>query len=323
RPRRKRRQRGFSEWLPRERIELTLPDADKAGASKTFFAKIKEELHYIPAQLKVLEYWQEKAVFEGDYGADRIVAAPRPVHPLGKCQATPSLLAHLITSKYADGLPLYRQQQMFKRLGHALDRSTMAHWLVRLEPVLNPLIEQLRQSQIQSRYLQADETRIQALKESGKSAQADKWMWVIRGGPPGRPAVLFAYDPSRSGDVPVRLLKGFAGILQADGYAGYAQVCRKQQITRIGCWDRARRKFVDASKAAHQNKAKSGHVSQADVALSHINKLYVIERRIAEDTADERDRVRQAESRPRLKEFKAWLERNISKVMKGSLTRKA
>src|SRR5699024_2151884 len=93
------------------RKELTLPDADKAGASKTFFAKIKEELHYIPAQLKVLEYWQEKAVFEGDYGADRIVAAPRPVHPLGKCQATPSLLAHLITSKYADGLPLYRQQQ--------------------------------------------------------------------------------------------------------------------------------------------------------------------------------------------------------------------
>src|SRR5699024_9397287 len=246
RPPRKRRQRGFSETLPRERIELTLSDEDKAGASKVFFAKVKEELHYIPAQLKVLEYWQEKAVFEQANGEDQIVAAQRPVHPLGKCQATPSLLAHLVTGKYADGLPLYRQQQMFKRLGHALDRSTMAHWLVRLEPVLAPLLEQIRQSQIQSTYLQADETRIQVLKENGKTAQSDKWMWVVRGGPPNQPSVLFTYDPSRSGDVPVRLLTGFSGILQADGYAGYAQVCRKNDITRIGCWDHARRKFVDA-----------------------------------------------------------------------------
>src|SRR5699024_9974241 len=93
RPRRQRRQRGFSEVLARERIELPLADEDKVGASKVFFAKVKEELHYIPAQLKVLEYWQEKAVFAHAYGEDRIVAAPRPVHPLGKCQATPSLLA--------------------------------------------------------------------------------------------------------------------------------------------------------------------------------------------------------------------------------------
>src|SRR5699024_2161318 len=200
RPRRQRRQRGFSATLPRERIELPLAAEDKVGASKVFFAKVKEELHYIPAQLKVLEYWQEKAVFEHAYGEDQVVAAPRPVHPLGKCQATPSLLAQVITGKYADGLPLYRQQQIFKRLGHALDRSTMAHWLVRLEPVLRPLIERMRQSQIQGHYLQADETRIQVLKESGKTAQSDKWMWVVRGGLPDQPSVLFTYDPSRSGD---------------------------------------------------------------------------------------------------------------------------
>jgi len=323
RPQRKRRQRGFSDSLPRERIELTLPAEDKVGASKVFFAKVKEELHYIPAQLKVLEYWQEKAVFEGDYGADEIISAVRPAHPLGKCQATPSLLAHLITGKYADGLPLYRQQAMFKRLGHELDRSTMAHWVVRLEPVLQPLIERIRQCQMQSDYLQADETRIQVLKESGKRAQSDKWMWVIRGGPPGQPSVLFAYDPSRSGDVPVRLLAGFTGILQADGYAGYAQVCRKNNISRIGCWDHARRKFVEAAKAAPKNKSQTTPVSKADVALSHINKLYAIERRIADDTADERYRVRQEESVPRLEKLKTWLEQNLSKVMKGSLTRKA
>lgn len=323
RPRRKCRQRGFSDSVPRERIELPLRDEDKVGASKVFFAKIKEELHYIPAQLKVLEYWQEKAVFEHDSGEDQVVAAPRPVHPLGKCQATPSLLAQIMIGKYADGLPLYRQQHMFKRLGHELDRSTMAHWLVRLEPVLGPLIEQIRESQIQGNYLQADETRIQVLKESGKSAQSDKWMWVIRGGPPTQPSVLFAYDPSRSGDVPVRLLAGFKGILQADGYAGYAQVCRQNNISRIGCWDHARRKFVEASKTAPKNKGKTGRVSKADVALSHINKLYAIERRIADDPAGERYRVRQEESVPRLEKLKTWLEQNLSKVMKGSLTRKA
>ena len=87
---RKRRTRGFSDKLLRERIELTLSDEEKAGASKTFFTKVKEELEFIPAQLKVLEYWQEKAVFEQD-GDEHIVAAFRPVHPLGKCTATPSL----------------------------------------------------------------------------------------------------------------------------------------------------------------------------------------------------------------------------------------
>ncbi len=110
---RKRHQRGFSDTLLRERIELTLSDDEKAGASRTFFTKVKEELEYIPAQLKVLEYWQEKAVFEQD-GQEHVIAAARSKHPLGKCIATPSLLAYLITSKYADGLPLYRQEQMFK-----------------------------------------------------------------------------------------------------------------------------------------------------------------------------------------------------------------
>jgi transposase len=148
----KRRQRGFSDHLLRERIELLLSDEEKAGAVKTFFTKVKEELDYIPAQLKVLEYWQEKAVFEQD-GDERIVAAARPVHPLGKCIATPALLAYLITSKYADGLPLYRQEQMFKRLGHELSRTSMAHWIIRLDEVFKPLIHLMREAQNSAAYL--------------------------------------------------------------------------------------------------------------------------------------------------------------------------
>ena len=318
------RQRGFSASLLRERIELTLSDEQKAGASKVFFTKVKEELQFIPAQLKVLEIWQEKAVFERD-GEEVIIAAQRPVHPLGKCIATPSLLGYIITSKYADGLPLYRLEQMFKRLGQAVSRTSMAHWIIRLDEVFQPLMNLLREEQNHAAYLQADETRIQVLKEEGKTAQSDKWMWVTRGGPPGRPSVLFEYDPSRAGSVPVRLLDGFSGILQADGYSGYSQVCKQSGLTRIGCWDHARRKFIEATQAAPsvaKGKSKPG-ASKADVALGYIGKLYAIEREQKEHSDAERYQARQTRSMPLLAEFKTWLDNNVGKVMKGSLTRKA
>ena len=318
------RQRGFSASLLRERIELTLSDEQKAGASKVFFTKVKEELQFIPAQLKVLEIWQEKAVFERD-GEEVIIAANRPEHPLGKCIATPSLLGYIITSKYADGLPLYRLEQMFKRLGQEVSRTSMAHWIIRLDEVFQPLMNLLREEQNNATYLQADETRIQVLKEEGKTAQSDKWMWVTRGGPPGRPSVLFEYDPSRAGSVPVRLLDGFSGILQADGYSGYSQVCKESGLTRIGCWDHARRKFIEATQAAPsvaKGKSKPG-ASKADVALGYIGKLYAIEREQKERSDAERYQARQTRSMPLLAELKTWLENNVGKVMKGSLTRKA
>ena len=323
------RQRGFSASLLRERIELTLSDEQKAGASKVFFTKVKEELQFIPAQLKVLEIWQEKAVFERD-GEEVILAANRPVHPLGKCIATPSLLGYIITSKYADGLPLYRLEQMFKRLGQEVSRTSMAHWIIRLDEVFQPLINLLREEQNNATYLQADETRIQVLKEEGKTAQSDKWMWVTRGGPPGRPSVLFEYDPSRAGSVPVRLLDGFSGILQADGYSGYSQVCKESGLTRIGCWDHARRKFIEATRAAPKGKGKGKDKSKskastglADVALGYIGKLYAIEREQKERSDAERYQARQTRSMPLLAELKTWLDNNVGKVMKGSLTRQA
>ena len=318
------RQRGFSASLLRERIELTLSDEQKAGASKVFFTKVKEELQFIPAQLKVLEIWQEKAVFERD-GEEVILAANRPVHPLGKCIATPSLLGYIITSKYADGLPLYRLEQMFKRLGQEVSRTSMAHWIIRLDEVFQPLMNLLREEQNHATYLQADETRIQVLKEKGKTAQSDKWMWVTRGGPPGRPSVLFEYDPSRAGSVPVRLLDGFSGVLQADGYSGYSQVCKQSGLTRIGCWDHARRKFIEATQAVPsvaKGKSKPG-ASKAGVALGYIGKLYAIEREQKERSDAERYQARQTRSMPLLAEFKTWLDNNVGKVMKGSLTRKA
>jgi transposase len=315
-PRKKRK--GFSDQLPRIRVELTLTDEEKAGASKTFFTRVKEELDIVPAQARVLEYWQEKAVFEHG-GEQQMVAAQRSPHPLGKCIASVQLLAYILISKYADALPLYRLEKILKRYGGDITRTTLANWIIRLDDVFKPLINLIREHQLTGDYLQADETRVQVLKEDGRPATSDKWMWLIRGGPPDQPAVLFEYDVSRGEEVPLRLLDGFEGVLQADGYAGYNRVCRDNPITRIGCWDHARRKFVEASKAAPVKK-KGSKVSKADVAIGKIRKLYAIEDRIKDLEPEQKKVQRQALSCPVLDDLKAWLEKNSCRVPKDSLT---
>jgi len=120
----------------------------------------------------------------------------------------------------------------------------------------------------------------------------------------------------------VRLLDDFNGVLQADGYSGYAQVCKANSITRIGCWDHARRKFVEASKAAEVKKAK-GPPAKADVALGKIRKLYALESRISDQEPDQKRRARQEIAIPILNDLKAWLEKNITRMLKDGLTYKA
>jgi len=319
-PRKPRKKReGFSDKLPRVRVDLLLSDEEKSGASHTFFSKVKEELDLIPAKAQVIEYWQEKAVFDGQDGEQSIKAAERSAHPLGKCIASVQLLAYILVAKYADALPLYRLEKILKRYGGNISRTTMANWIIRLDDVFKPLINLLREHQMDGDYLQADETRLQVLKEDGRPATSDKWMWVVRGGPPDQAAVLFEYDVSRGEDVPVRLLDGFEGVLQADGYSGYNKVCRDNPITRIGCWDHARRKFVDASKAA-PTKKKGNKVSKADVAIGKIRKLYVIEDRIKDFAPEQKTIQRQQLSRPLLDDLKDWLQTNSRRVPKNSLT---
>ncbi len=137
----------------------------------------------------------------------------------------------------------------------------------------------------------------------------------------GQAGGAFNYDVSRSEEVPARLLDGFAGALQTDGYAGYNKVCRDNEITRIGCWDHARRKFVEASRAA-PSKKKGGKVSKADVAISKIRKLYVIEDKIKELPDEQKQQKRQELSVPLLDDLKDWLDKNISRIPKDSLTYK-
>ncbi len=313
--------KGLSKNIPREQVRLNLTDEEKEGSINTFYTVIKEELDIIPAKVRVLEYLQEKAVFAD--GDKRIIREARlPKHPIPKSIASVGLLAYVIVAKYCDGLPLYRLEKILARYGGTITRTTMANWMIRLSLQLQPLINLMREHQLAYDYIQADETRIQVLKEPGRSVLSDKYMWVTLGGPPDKPAILFEYDPSRSQEVPLRLLDGFSGYLQTDGYAGYDAVCKKQHLIRLGCMDHARRYYVDALKSVPK-KSRSTKMSKAAIAIEKIGLLYEIEREIKDLTPDQRYLERQNRSVPLLNEFKAWVDSNIAKVEKDSLTRKA
>ncbi len=326
REKRKAGRKPLSSSIPREQVYLNLSDEEKAGAIDTFYTVAKEELDITPAKVRVLEYLQEKAVFaeidaEG-HEKRTIKVAERPQHPLGQSIASISLLAYIIVAKYCDGLPLYRLEKILTRYGGTITRTAMANWMIRLAVQLQPLINLMREHQLAHPYIQADETRIQVLKEVGRSALSDKYMWVTLGGPPDQPATLFEYDPSRSKEVPLRLLEGFSGYLQTDGYAGYDAVCKAQGITHLGCMDHVRRKFHSAQKAQPKIN-KMGKASHADIALCKLRKLYKLEREIKPLSAEEKYQQRQNRSMPLLEDFKRWVDENSGKVAKDSLTYKA
>lgn len=322
RPKRK----GLNPNIPRIQHRLLLTDEQREGALDTFFVTVKEELDITPAQVQVIEILQEKAVYLDVNGKRQIHAAEREPHPLGKSIASVSLLAYLIIAKYCDAMPLYRLEGILKRYGGSITRSTMAGWLIRLARHLQCLVNLLQEVQLSADYLQGDETRLQVLKEQGMDPTSDKWIWVLRGGPPGKPVVLFHYDKSRSGKVAEQLLEGYTGrYYQCDGYAGQKMAVGNRQVTVVGCMDHARRKFVKAEKALTQKARSSGTPAKCTVARSKMDALYRIERQIESLGLDDEQRhaYRQEHAKPKLDELKSWLEKNQSKVARDTLTHKA
>ena len=318
-PHKKRGRKGFSETIPREQIYIDLPDEEKVGAVDTFYSKVREELDIEPAKVRVLEYLQEKAVFI-DQGRRTIKAATLPQHPIAKSMASIGLLAYIIIAKYADGLPLYRLESILKRYGGEVTRTSMANWIIRLARQCQPLIHLLRADQHSGPLIQMDETRIQVHKEPGYTATGNKQMWVTLGGPPDKPAVIFDYDPSRSHEVPLRLLDGYKGYLQSDGYAGYDAVSTKLKLTQLGCWDHCRRKFKEAQAAQPGNTQGR---TKADIALDKIGKLYRIEREIKLLPAKEKRRQRQHRALPVLHDLKRWGDKSRGKSPRDALISRA
>jgi transposase len=307
--------------LPRVEIVHDLPEDEKRCPQdgtplKLIGQEVSEQLDIIPAKVQVIRHVRLK------YGCpcceDGVHTACLPPQPLPKSNASPALLTTIAIAKYQDGLPLYRQETGFARLGVEIPRSTLARWMLGLGGVLTPLVERLRAHLQQSALIHMDETTVQVNTEPGRAAHSPSYMWVSRGGPPGQQVVLFDYDASRSGAVPTRLLAGFGGTLLTDGYEGYAQSVRAYGLRHAGCWAHGRRKFIEAQKL--QPKGKTG---RADKALSLIGALYRIEREARWLDADERLALRQASSRPVVEQLHQWLQRTLSQVPPKSAIGKA
>jgi transposase len=312
------------EYIERVEILHDLPEAEKicphdGTALERIGEEVSEQLDVIPAKVQVLRHIRPK--YACPCCRQGIKTAPMPPQPIPKSIASPALLAHVCTAKYADALPLYRQEDILRRAGIELPRATLANWMLKLGELVVPLINLLRDTVLECGVVQMDETTVQVLKEQNKAASTKSYMWVQRGGPPGKPVILFDYDPSRSGTVPVRLLDGFSGFLQCDGYEGYSAVGKREDIVLVGCWAHARRKFDEAIKAqGKKGKAKAG---RATTGLAFIQKLYRIEKLAREVSAQERLRHRQEQAVPLLGEMRAWLDKSLPEVPPQSAVGKA
>ena len=247
--------------------------------------------------------------------------AALPPQPIPKSLASPGLLAHVAVAKYVDALPLYRQERILNRIGVELPRATLANWMIRSGELITPLINLMRETMLDGDLIQMDETTVQVLKEDGKAATSKSYLWVQRGGPPAHPLILYEYNPSRGQSVPLRLLEGFSGYLQTDGYDGYNAVGNRDGITHLGCWAHARRKFDEAVKAqGHRGQAKAG---KAMMGLAWIQKLYRIEKAAKAATPQQRYQARQQQAKPIVDELRAWLDRALAQVPPSTLTGKA
>jgi len=279
---------------------------------------VSEQLDIIPAKIQVIRHIRKK--YACDCGKC-IKTAPMPAQPIPKSLAAPGLLAHITVSKYQDALPLYRQEQILQRIGVDIPRATLANWMIQTGNLIQPVINLLRDRLFSYDILHMDETTVQVLDEPGKKAQSKSYLWVQRGGPPDKPVILFDYDAGRSQRVPLRLLDGFNGTIQTDGYAGYNAVVSQNNLVHLGCWAHARRKFTEAVKA--QGKGKNKKTGKAQRGLEFIQKLYKIEKSAVHLKAEDRFTARQQQSQPVLDKLKSWLDESIITVPPQSAVGKA
>lgn len=299
--------------LPRETIVHDLTDEEKIcacceGELHKIGEDKAEKLEFIPAQVKVIEHIRPKYACRQCEKAgthNTIKQASMPASPIPKGIATVSLLSQLITSKYQYGLPLNRQESMFKQYGIELSRKTMSDWMLKSAALFEVLIKRLKDELLKQPVMHADETTLNVVK----SDKVKSYMWLYCTGTDSpkphstiRNIVLYDYHDSRAASCPIDYLDGYSGHLQVDGYQAY----ERTDATLVGCWAHARRKFVEA-KQAQGKGAKAQKSGKADMALSYIQKLYGIESKLKEKTVDEKYDARQQEAKPILDKLHDWL----------------
>jgi transposase len=296
------------EHLPRVE-EIWEPKEDVSGMIK-IGEEITERLECEPGKLFVKRIIRPKYAKENNEG---VVIADLPSSPIEKGKVGASVLALIIIQKFVDHLPLYRQIEMFKRMGMDIPSSTMSDWVKLAGELITPLYEALVKKILGSDYLQADETRIQVLDRDKKKKTHRGWYWTYRDVQSG--SVFFEYHESRGREGPKSRLKNFAGHLQSDGYEVYTYF-DKDKITLLHCMAHARRYF---------EQALDNDVERSEYVLKEIQKLYVVEKHCRENklTPGERLTLRQEKSLPILTSLHQWLKEAIVQVTPTSAIGKA
>ena len=306
--RRKPVRRPLPDSLPRDVVEHAAPCACPkcGGALRPLGEDVTEVLDYVPACFRVIRHVRPKLSCRS---CESIAQAPVPSLPIQRGLATPALLAHVLVAKYADHCPLYRQAEIYARAGVELDRSTLADWVGQSARLVRPLVDALGAHVMAAERVHADDTTVPVLDPGrGTTKTGRLWCYVRDDRPFGGtapPAVLYRYSPDRKGEHPRTHLAGFHGILQADGYTGYAGLYQRG-VTEAACMAHCRRPFFDLHASTGSPLALE--------ALQRIAALYAIEATIRGQSPEVRLAVRQAQSAPLFSDLRTWLETTLSRI---------
>jgi transposase len=318
--RRKPARRALPEHLPRERIVYPAPSACPCcgGTLHKIGEDVTEMLELVPRRWKVIQHVREKFSCRA---CESITQPPAPSHPIARGRAGPGLLAHVLFSKYCLHLPLNRQSIVYAREAIELDVSTLADWVGACAATLRPLVEAIRAHVFAAERIHADDTTV-PVQAKGKTRTGRLWTYVRDDQPfggPDPPAAAFFYSPDRGGEHPERHLASYAGLMQADAYAGFNRLYEASRkggpIIEAACWAHGRRKFFDLARL---QKAPI-----AIEAVERIDALFAIEREINGMTPQERLAVRNERSRPLVSELETWLRGQRAKLSAKNETAKA
>lgn len=302
--------------LPRVQRIYDLEEAEKTcacGCSLTYITDEKsEQLEVIPAKIYVIEHIKKKYACKHCEATIRTAKMPTP--PIPRSIAASGLLSHVLISKFQDGLPLYRQEKILKRIGVDLPRATLCLWVIKCAQLLKPLMKLLHDIILNYDIAYADETTTQVLKDPNKGVQSKKYMWMFAGGPPDKFVFYYYYHHSRSHEVVLNFFEDFKGYLHCDGFAAYdALASKNHDISLVGCLYHARRKFVEVMKMLPDKEGVAKEV------IKFIAKLSLIEEEIKNHSPIEKREVRQQKAKPILEELHQYLYTNQSSIPPKSL----
>lgn len=280
--------------LERVEIELDVPEEQKTCPEtgeplKRIGWETSEKLEYRPGKLLVNVYKRPKyGSSESDVEGPGVIIAPMPDHPIDRCKADVGLLSYIIVSKFADHLPLYRQNGIFAREGVDIPRATLTSWTLQTYEAIQPLGGALKMAVLESDVIFTDDSTIPLqVKGRGKVQKAKLWVYVRGGMDP--PLTAFDFSHDRSKKRPIDFLGDYRGYVHADAYSGYDELFRREGITEVGCWAHSRRKF---------DEAVSSRKVEAIEILARIARIYKVEETCKDMTPEDRRMVREERSRP-------------------------